>query len=169
MFVKRRKENSHIGKNWVETLLTMGQLWWNYGWLLFFTLIVSNFSIIKQLKLWIKNCITSKQPWPQNKMALKGISPFGCNTSHVCTFCFRNSLMTLYPLATRMETWLPWRRTRGSLRSSSCLGRKPPRAPQLEESPEPKQSERRELNKIESNSAIEKNQQWKNWGFFWKN
>ena len=26
----------------------------------------------------------------------------------------------------------PWRRTRGSLRSSSCLGRKPPRAPQLE-------------------------------------
>ena len=26
-----------------------------------------------------------------------------------------------------------WRRTRGSLRSSSCLGRKPPRAPQLEE------------------------------------
>ena len=31
---------------------------------------------------------------------------------------------------------LPWRRTRGSLRSSSCLGRKPPRAPQLEETPE---------------------------------
>ena len=30
----------------------------------------------------------------------------------------------------------PWRRTRGSLRSSSCLGRKPPRAPQLEETPE---------------------------------
>ena len=27
---------------------------------------------------------------------------------------------------------IPWRRTRGSLRSSSCLGRKPPRAPQLE-------------------------------------
>ena len=30
----------------------------------------------------------------------------------------------------------PQRRTRGSLRSSSCLGRKPPRAPQLEETPE---------------------------------
>ena len=29
----------------------------------------------------------------------------------------------------------PWRRTRGSLRSSSCLGRKPPRAPQLDPSP----------------------------------
>ena len=35
-----------------------------------------------------------------------------------------------------MQTWLPWRRTRGSLRSSSCLRRKPPRAPQLEETPE---------------------------------
>ena len=31
---------------------------------------------------------------------------------------------------------LPWHRTRGSLRSSSCLVRKPPRAPQLEETPE---------------------------------
>ena len=40
------------------------------------------------------------------------------------------------PLASRMQTWLPWRRTRSSLRSSSCLGRKPPRAPQLEETPE---------------------------------
>ena len=39
------------------------------------------------------------------------------------------SLETLInPLASHMQTWLPWRRTIGSLRSSSCLGRKPPRA-----------------------------------------
>ena len=37
-----------------------------------------------------------------------------------------------------------WRRTRGSLRSSSCLGRKPPRAPQLEETPETPPSSRAE-------------------------
>ena len=39
------------------------------------------------------------------------------------------------PITTPMETGLPWCRTRGSLRSSSCLLRKPPRAPQLEETP----------------------------------
>ena len=43
-----------------------------------------------------------------------------------------------------MQTWLPWRRTRGSLRSSSCLGRKPSRAPQLEETPETPPSSRAE-------------------------
>ena len=48
------------------------------------------------------------------------------------------------PLASRMQTWLPWRRTRGSLRSSSCLGRKPPRAPQLQETPETPPSSRAE-------------------------
>ena len=48
------------------------------------------------------------------------------------------------PLASRVQTWLPWRRTRGSLRSSSCLGRKPPRAPQLEETPETPPSSRPE-------------------------
>ena len=41
-------------------------------------------------------------------------------------------------------TECPWRRTRGSLRSSSCLGRKPPRAPQLEETPEMPPSSRGE-------------------------
>ena len=39
---------------------------------------------------------------------------------------------------------LPWRRTRGSPRSSSCLERKPPRAPQLEETPETPPSSRAE-------------------------
>ena len=40
----------------------------------------------------------------------------------------------------RVTLCLGWgmRRTRGSLRSSSCLVRKPPRAPQLEETPEMK-------------------------------
>ena len=48
------------------------------------------------------------------------------------------------PLATLMETWLPWRRTRGSLRTSSCLVRKAPRTPQLEETPEKPPSSRGE-------------------------
>ena len=43
----------------------------------------------------------------------------------------------------------------GALRSSSCLGRKPPRAPQLEETPETPQSSRAEgllfLHGLESN------------------
>ena len=44
----------------------------------------------------------------------------------------------------RGEAGMPWRRTRGSLRSSSCLRRKPPRAPQLEETPETPPSSRAE-------------------------
>ena len=40
------------------------------------------------------------------------------------------------PLAMRMESWLPWRRTRGSLRSPSCLGRNPTLAPQLKKTHE---------------------------------
>ena len=48
----------------------------------------------------------------------------------------------------------PWRRTRGSLRSWSCLGRKPPRALQLEETPETPPSSRADglfLHGLESN------------------
>src|SRR5574337_1139390 len=41
-----------------------------------------------------------------------------------------------YPLATRMETRLPWRPTRGSLTSPSNLGRKRTLGPPLENHPE---------------------------------
>ena len=47
------------------------------------------------------------------------------------------------PLATRMETGLPWRTTRGSLTSPSYLVRNRTLGPPLENHPEPPPSSRR--------------------------
>ena len=61
----------------------------------------------------------------------------------------------VFPLATRMETWLPWRHTRGSLSSPSYLVRNPTLAPQLEKTHETPPSSRDEgllfLHGLESN------------------
>src|SRR5574337_1697698 len=61
------------------------------------------------------------------------------------------------PLATRMETRLPWRATRGSLTSPSYLVRKRTLGPPLENNPKPPPSSRDEglrlLHALETNLA----------------
>ena len=50
------------------------------------------------------------------------VFPLLCILANACYLLLFWRMPFWHPLATRMETWLTWRRTRGSLRSSSCLG-----------------------------------------------
>ena len=70
--------------------------------------------------------IWKTQQWPQDwKRSVFIPIPKKGNAKECSNYC----TVALISQASKV----PWRRTRGSLRSSSCLGRKPPRAPQLEE------------------------------------